>query len=164
MSSSDDDSSEHIRYSDFFVTVNTHYKYDADLFDALHGAIKRSLAPATAELFNVKSADDIRDSRVSDVGIELTKNRQQLHAHFIWEITHSTTLSIGPKLSSDGKGINARMQAFFDEALGIEGTYCHVMLLRERSYAKNYARKGGQNRTFLPDTTLRFTPGSNKNS
>lgn len=155
MSDSSAESSEHVRYSDFFVTVNTHYKYDPELFDKLHKAISEDLEAETARLWEVEE-DDIRASLVSDEGIELTKNRRQLHAHFVWEITHSTTLMMGNRHSKDGKGINARLQDFFNEALGIEGTYCHVMLLKERSKSKNYARKGGQNRTFLSDTTIHF--------
>lgn len=138
------------RYSDYFVTINTHKPFDSDLFDALEVLVRERLAAEVARVFDI-DAERVHASYVSDVGIELTKNRRQLHAHFVWEVTHSTRIHNGPRNSSDGRGVNARLQELVNEALGIEGAYAHVKLLAQRSRSKNYARKGGENRTFLAD-------------
>lgn len=146
------------RYSDFFVTVNTHKDYDGALYDNLRAAINILKEPGVAaRLFDVE-ADDVRFSRVSILGIELAPNPrkpivQMLHAHFTWELKHSTTLLLGPRNAQDGKGINARLQEYFDNALDIEGTYCNVQLDRPRSASKNYARKTSEEGTLRTTAT-----------
>lgn len=148
------------RYSDFFVTVNTHKDYDERLYDDLRAAINALKEPGVAaRLFDVDE-EQVRFSRVSILGIELAPNPrkktvQMLHAHFTWELKHSTTLLLGPRNAQDGKGINARLQEHFNNALDIEGTYCNVQLDRERSASKNYARKTSQEGA-LPTTTDDF--------
>ena len=136
--------SDNIRYSDFFITVNTHKPYTRDLYTSFLQAIK-DIEVAIGLLFNVDD-EDIKKVIVSDIGLETARNPKKrttlyLHAHFVVEVVHSTTLLLGPKEASDGKGINKRLQEYFDAALAIEGTYCNVKLLKDESAAKNYARK-----------------------
>lgn len=138
------------RYSDFFITVNTQQTFSRELYDLIAEQIYDVLPDNTAlaaELLGVGEGEVLR-ATVHEVTIELARQRKKaLHFHFNWEILHSTTVHIGPRLAEDGKGLNQRLQEYFTETLRLpQSCYVRADLRRDSSASKNYALKEQQNR------------------
>lgn len=150
----------HERFSDFFVTVNTHQPFTSTLADRVATVLYFEMngnKPLADRLCNLP-AGSVTASNVTEVGIEpMPFRRQKLHAHFLWEVKHSNELYMGKLASTDGSSLNVRLQEYFDEAFALQGCYVRCTLLRDRSKSKNYALKGGgQDHTLLPDLHFDF--------
>ena len=145
-----------LRYSFFHVTVNTHkqmgWEWQEPLREAIEGLNNRQ---TTADLWG-KPADRIERSlvRMEEVGFELSGRASLLHAHFIWEVLHSSVLSMGKD------HIQRHLQDYIDAETGLLGSYVHVQCLTERSKAANYNRKQQYQEEaegkLLPETLIRF--------
>lgn len=129
--------------SDFAVTVDTHQYSSDELRYKLRLAILRlGELDYSAEVFNnlvlVRTV-----VRSEEIGLEIGHIRARLHAHFTYEIEHAeaTPLALGPKQDSEGRGVNQRLQDYFNDALGIDGCYVHARLRERQSRTKNYDRK-----------------------
>ena len=154
------------RYSDFFVTVNTHRPWTEDniaavyrAIDGLDTEIRGADATATVRTVIALGDDDVLHSAAtSAVGLERMSYQRgfKLHVHFVWEIVHSTEIHVGPRGSSDGKGLNRRLQEYFAREIGVDGVYCRASILLERSRAKNYTSKKGQNVTLAARSVRNF--------
>lgn len=130
--------------TDLFVTVNPHRTYTRQLHADFRAAIVALTDAATAQRVLGQSAEHptIYEARieVEEIGWELSQRQRFFHAHFVFELTHSGGLQLGPLGDAEGVGIQRRLQRYFDDALGVEGTYVHTTLAPS-SAAKNYMRK-----------------------
>lgn len=154
--------------TDLFVTVNTHRTYTRQLHADLHAAIAALTDAANAQRVLGQSAEHptIYEARieVKEIGWELSQRQRFFHAHFVFELTHSGGLQLGPLGDAEGVGIQRRLQRYFDGALGVEGVYVHATLAPS-SAAKNYMRKQqerqqrqgqeeGEEGRLLPERTI----------
>lgn len=156
--------------TDLFVTVNPHRTYTRALHDDFARAVADLAEPATAQLVLGQSSEHptIYEARIApeEVGWELSTRQRLFHAHFLFELTHSGGLRLGPVADPEGVGIQRRLQRYFSDALGVEGVYVHARLAAS-SAAKNYMRKqqearnaeGAQGR-LLPERTLTGRAGA----
>jgi hypothetical protein len=131
--------------SDLFVTLNTHQPPSDELKERLRVAIVRlGMLPVAATVFTTIELRSVT-LRAEEIGFELTSKRGiKLHTHFVIEITHSesTPLSLGPRLDAEGKGVNRRLQDYFNEELSFDKScYVEAQLMRDQSATKNYNRK-----------------------
>ena len=151
-----------LSHSDLFVTVNTHVSTPTQAFaDSLERACYELGTLVVAA--NVFSSIELHEARVyaGEVGLQFSSRQGQLHAHFKLDLTHahSTPLSLGPAQDPDGRGINERLQDYFNEAIPWRGCYVRAQIDKPGSATKNYNRKqqlllaGDSEGRLLPDVT-----------
>lgn len=129
--------------SDFNVTVQTHRDDSLEL--------RRSLRAACAALGDLDVAQGVFSSIVvtnafvdeEEIGFELSPVQQKLHAHFELELDHSEEppLKLTSAADPEGRGVNRRLQDYFNKAIGVDGCYVRAELNRTLSAHKNYKRK-----------------------
>ena len=142
------------RYSDFFVTINSHIKpVDEVMRDELAQTMLEILHKQfyTREtmhaVFRLGPTADAPDPRlltaelVGETAVEVGKVKHQLHLHFVLSVAHTGNLL----LARNEYTINTALKAWWDEALGPHwDRKCHANAqLLPTSRVKNYAVKKG---------------------
>ncbi len=151
--------SSNIRSTVLFVTISTLQRAkDNEQFEVL----EEKLAEATGKLLNNEvfgSLDIIPTSDIVRLKIDETSFRVEqpdnaktgrVHAHFIFEITHTNTTPYGSasvvrdKAQPTGvsiKKFNTQVAQFYKNELGLTGVYLFTRLFKDISAARNYANK-----------------------
>ena len=136
------------RYSDFFVTLDTHVvsatdDVDKHAADMLIRTIKKFCTPAVLkEVLIQEVPNKLRMATLTNASVEVGDKYKRIHAHFNISILHETNLGL---VTPEGVSINTLVADWFNTQLEPEtGTKCYASVrLSESSRAKNYAIKHG---------------------
>ena len=135
------------RYTDFFVTVDTHVASADDAQDKLIGAlllqtVRKFCTPAVLkQVLITDNPNKLRMATLTNASVEIGEKYKRIHVHFNISLLHETFI----RLAANGESINTRVANWFDSELeDSTGKKCYASVrLSESSRAKNYAIKHG---------------------